>query len=503
MTTPNFFATKTLAATVAVACLFSSQANAQFERSEEIMKPYQAGVNALQAEQWEEAIVAFDQAITADDGTFTQLYFGRAEALRELEDYQNAIVGYQTALNAENDFAPAYNGLGICYREMGNIEFAVNAFRNGAQLDRRDASLAANLGDVLVNYTQNVEEAMQHLDRAIEMNPDDAETYRNRGWGHTLLREFDEGIVDFQKAIELDPEDYETYQRLATLYLAEEDYQDGIDALSKAIEFYEPEQSSEPDSNINGYLQRAEGRMLLAKLQETSAKERNLLYEGVIEDTDAILREFPDRFPQSGVALHRRGMALRMQNKYEEAITAFTDAIQLIPPGNEATYTGEAYLLRGICWFYQGQNKLARGDFKEAASKSLEDPRPYLWIGYTQAEEQEFRKAIESYGEAAARNPSYSLAYANRGLSYMQLEDYDKAIDNFNEAIRAEPTEPKHFYKRGIAHEELGEWQKALHSYNLALLRDDQFQDAREGAARALRQLGRPNLGDLQENAVQ
>ena len=84
----------------------------------------------------------------------------------------------------------------------------------------------------------------------------------------------------------------------------------------------------------------------------------------------------------------------------------------------------------------------------------------------------------------------------------MQLEDYEKAVDNFNNAIRAEPTQPTHFFKRGVAHEILGEWQKALDSYNLALLRDSSFDEARRGAARALRKLGRPGLGEQYENKV-
>jgi len=498
---------RNLVAVVAIAlcCLLPNGASAQqFGPNETVKAAYEAGVALQEAGDHEGALQKFDEGIAADaEGIFAPLHFAKAESLRELEDYENAITSYKIAITIDGKLAPAYNGRGVCFREQGNLELALNDFRTAAEYDRRDPSIAANLGDILVNNAQNPVEAMPYLDRAIELKPDDAESYRNRGWAHALLRDFEKGIVDLNKAIELDPSDYETYQRLANAHLAEEDYQLSIDALSKAIEYYEPEENSDPDTYITGYLQRAASRMTLAKEADQTPEQRSKLYSEIVADTDAVLAEFPDRFPEAGLALYRRGTALRMQGLYSEAIIAFTDAIQLIPAGSEGSYSGEAYLIRGICWFYQGQNDLARGDFKEAAALSLVDPLPYLWIGYTQAEKGQFRKAIESYGEAVSRSPSFALAHVNRGLAYMQLKDYDKAIANFNDAIRSEPTEPKHFYKRGKAHEELEEWEKALDSYELALHRDGNFAAANQGAARALQALGRPGLGNQFQNRVQ
>ncbi len=379
--------------------LLTAASHAQFERDPEAVSAYEAGQAALEAEEWEEAIVAFTKATTVDS-TYDAAHFGRAEALREIEDFQNAVSSYQKSLDINPNNAEAYNGRGVCFREMQDLNLALNDFQNAAELDRSNPEIAANLGDILVNNAQDPVQAMQYLDRAIELDPENAEAYRNRGWAHTLLQQFEDGIEDLSKAIELDPEDYETHQRLASVHLSEKEFQKGIDSLSLAIQYYEPEESADPDSYINGYLQRAAARTMLAKEEETSAEQRKQLYAEVVADADAVLEEFPDRFPESGVAMHRRGMALRMQGLFGEAITAFTDAIQLIPAGSEGTYSGEAYLTRGICWFYQGQNDLARGDFREAATQSLTDPLPHLWIGYTFAEENDYRKAIEYYGEA-------------------------------------------------------------------------------------------------------
>jgi len=493
--------------------LLPPSAFAQTGRNPELVELFQQGVAALQEEKYEEAIALLDQVLAGDD-TFGEAALAKGDAYRGLEEYENAIRSYQSAeqtfaayegVEKNKALAAIYNGRGISYRELGDpnlLGLALNDFRNAAELDSNNPEVEANLGEILVNNAQDLTQAMQYLDRAIEGNPEDAEAYRNRGWAHSLLREFEDGIADLKKAIELDPDDYETYQRLANVHLAQDEAQEGIDALSKAIEFYEPKDSGEPETYIGGYLQRAQAALGLAKKEDTPEEKRTQLYDSVIADTNAILDEFPDRFPQSGLAMYYRGAAQRMKGLFAEAITSLTDAIQLIPAGQDSNYVSEAYLLRGICWFYQGQINLARGDFREASSQSLVDPRPSLWMGYCHAKEEDFRKAIESYGNAAAKQPNFSLAYINRGLAYMQLKDYDKAVENFNEAIRAEPTEPKHFYKKGLAHEMNDELQKALDSFQLALLRKGDYADANRAASRVLQKMGRPGLGQQYQNRV-
>ena len=466
-----------------------------------LVKAFEAGKAAMADENWEEALVAFEEATKFDQPpTFAELYFNIGEALREREDYKNAIDNYRLAISIENNYAQAHNGLGVCYREQTQYDVALSSFQNAEQFDRRDPSIAANLGDIYINIFRQASEGLPYLDRAIELDPENAEAYRNRGFGHLQLKEYEESIADLNKAAELDPKDYKIYELLAAAHQIEEDYTESIDAIGKAIQAYEPEDSGDPDAYISGYLSRALQRFTLAKEGDRSQQERDELYELIVADTEFVLEEFPDRFPDAGTAQFRKGLAKRMQGLFAEAITAFTDSLQIIPAGQTASYAGEAYLYRGICWFYQGQTSLARGDFKEAAAQNFADPLPHLWIGFTQAKDGDYRRAIESYGEAAAKSPNFSLAYVNRGLAYMQLKDYEKAGDNFNRAIRAEPTEPSHYYKSGRAHEAQGRWQEALAFYNLALQRNSEYEDARSGAARSLQALGRSNLSEIQEN---
>ncbi|MCG8450471.1 MAG: tetratricopeptide repeat protein [Pirellulales bacterium] len=493
-----------VAISLSLALHFQIPAKAQegFVRDPEAVKAFEAGTQLLEQEKWDDAITAFTKA-TEIDPTLPEAFLGLGDALRALEDYQTAITNYRQALDINPKLARALYGRGVCYKELGDFNAAATDIGEASQLDRKDPEIAADWGELLVNTVRDPVRAIRFLDTAIELNPSNAEAYRNRGSAHILLRDFDEAVRDLEKSLEVDPDDFETYTTLATVYLYQEEYEPAIEALSSAIEKYEPEESQDPDSYISGYLSRADAEIKLAKLKETPEQQKKALYDAAIADADAVLEEFPDRFPESGLALHRRGVALRMQGRLGEAIKTLTDAIQLAPAGERGGYISEAYLKRGICWHYQEQGSLARGDFEQAATINFEDPLPHLWIGYTYAQEEDYRKAIDSYGEAVSRNPAFPLIYINRGLAYIQLEEYNKGVENFNEAIRHESDDfsmARHFYKRGIAYLRLEEYQKAFDSFHLATLNDETYEAAFRQASAALRKLGKPSLAEQYEN---
>lgn len=482
-------------------CFVATLASAQEQRTPEAETAYQAGLEQLEQENWEAALTAFSQAVEIDD-TDVEALIGIGDALRGLEDYGSAQQSYMGALLLDDQLARAHYGQGVCFREMGDINSAFASFNNAVDIDRNDPEIAADLGDLMVNNTEDAVGAMRLLDKAIALDPTNADAFRNRARAHAVMGESEEAIADLLKSSELDPTAYETFDTLARVHLNEEEFEEAISAFQQAIEAYEPEKNSDPILYANGYLELARTRLRLATQDDTTPARREKLYEAVIADTEKVLEEFPDQMPEAGFARYRQGQALRLQKRYGESIKALTEAIQLIPGGREGSYIANAYLKRGICWHYQGQDSLARPDFMDSASIQFEDPLPHLWLGYSYAQEGDYRKAIESYGDAVAKSPNFALAYMNRGLAYMQLGEFGKAVDNFNEAIRHEPTQPEHYFKRGVAHLKREEFQKALDSYDMAILYDKDVAKYHRGAALALRALGHESLAEQQEAHV-
>lgn len=484
--------------------LFNAPADAQLTRDPQATAAYEEGQKLLQEKKYDEAIGAFAKA-TEIDNTFAEAFLGRADALRAMEDYSAALQFYRQAESMNPKLAKIYLGRGICYRELGQFDLAASDFNNAMELDRKDPEIAANLGEFLATKTQDPASAIRVLDKAIELDPNNAKAYLNRALAHTQLRHFNEAEADITKSIELKNDDFETYSTQATIYLFQDTpdkLPQAIQALTNAIDNYknrEKQESSDPKIYTQGYLLRSDANLKLANNEKTPDDKREEYYKNVIADADVVLAENPEQYPLSGQALYRKGVALRMEGKYGEAIKAFTDAIQQLPSGDSGSYAAEAYQKRGICWHMQGENRLARGDFQQAASIDYADPLPHLWIGYTFAEEGDYRSAIDAYGEAIARNPSFSLPYINRGLAYVQLGEYQRAADNFNEAIRVEPDSADNFVKRGRAYMMLEEFEKAYNSFHLATLNDENNAEAFEAAAAALRQLGRASAAETYE----
>jgi tetratricopeptide (TPR) repeat protein len=481
----------------------AAQSGSTVTRAPEATEPFEQGLQLMSEGKLKEALAALNQAIAAD-GTFPEAYIAKADVLKELQDYQSAAIVYSRALELSSSLstaaiAAAYNGRGECFMEITPPDYnmAMNDFTNALDLDRSNAQALSNLGHIYVNFAQDPQKGLDRLDEALAINAEDARGLRDRGMAHAQLREFDEATADVKKAIEVDSKDYENYSTLATIYLFQDKFAEAADALGQAITAYAPKKRGESKTFITGYLFRADTRLRLGESETVPAK-REAAFEGVIADADAVVAEVQDRFPEAGRALYRKGRAERMLERYSDAVDSLTRAIQGVPSGQSIEYIADAYLFRGICWYHIGSLDLARGDFEQASATGggFQDPRVFLWIGYTYHSQGDYRQAIEQYSKAIAKSPNFALAYVNKGRAYMDLHEYRKAVESFNDAIRCEPEVGEHYYSVGFACIKLEEYQRAVDFLTLALKRPEPQRKMYAAMATALRGLGRDELAE-------
>ncbi len=496
-----------LACSVAAVVLSQGAVRAQeaSQPSTEVMWPQEAvdatnaGLKLLSEEKWQEALAQFNSAILAE-GAYPPAWFGKGEALREMEDYQSAASAYTKAIDLDQNLAAAFNGRGECMLELQQIDAAATDFNYALEKTPADPKVLSNIGHILVNYSRDAaaaNTAIRRLDDALAGNPEDARAYRDRGYAHALLREFDKAEADIKKAAEIEPADHENFAVLANVYLFQDDYAQAIDALGKAITAYQPEKRGDPEVFVDGYRLRADARLKLAE-KEKDAKKAEESLNAVIADADTIIDKFEGRFPEEGRAYYRKGRAQRMLKQYSDAVNSFTRAVSDIPPGQEVEYVADALMYRGICWYYMGEPDLARGDFEQASStgSGYQDPRIFLWIGFTHHQQGNHRDAINSYGEALAKSPGYALAHINKGRAYMDLKEYKRAIECFNDAIRSEPDVGENYYNVGFAYLQMEEYKKAADFFRLALLQKNPQPKMFSKMAEALRKLGKNDLAD-------
>jgi tetratricopeptide (TPR) repeat protein len=467
-----------------------------FRRLPEVEEAYGRGVALLKEGKFKEALLEFNQATQADE-TWGEAFLGKAEAMKALEDYQGATLAYSRAIQYLPRSAAALNGRGECALELNQIDAAAADFAQALELDPTNPVVLSNLGHIMANYTRDPQSAIRRLDDALAQNDKDARAFRDRGYAHALLRNFKAAEADLAKAAEIDPNDYENYAMMANIYLFQDNFQGGIESLTKAIDAYKPKLPTDPQKYLTGLLSRADAWLRVGEKEADPARAAQA-FEAAVQDADAVINDNPDRVPEAGRAQFRKGRALRMLQRYSEAVDAFTLALESVPSDQQVEYIADAYMFRGICWYYIGSHDLARGDFEQASSVGggFQDPRIFLWIGFTHHQQGEYREAIEAYSEAVAKAPSFALAHTNRGRAYMDLGEYDKAIASFNDAIRAEPSVGEHYYNVGFAYAEKNDWLKAEHFLNIALRKENPQPKMYSLMATVLRERGRADLAE-------
>jgi Tfp pilus assembly protein PilF len=179
--------------------------------------------------------------------------------------------------------------------------------------------------------------------------------------------------------------------------------------------------------------------------------------------------------PKEPMSYYGQGIVYRQLNQLDDAVRAFSTALNSLPDGD---LKADAYLRRGVVWFYKGEYGIAWEDFDEAAGLLPEQPIPVLWKGLARARQDRWLEAVNDYASAIDLNPRFAAPYINRGLAYMALNEPRKAIHDFNQAIRNDPLDAATYFKRGVAYGRYGKLRDAIDSYSEAIRLKPDYAEA-------------------------
>ena len=116
-----------------------------------------------------------------------------------------------------------------------HIDKAVEAYSHAIDLDPDNADTYNNSG--LTYFIRGeVEHAIEKYNRAIKLKPNLAAAYNNRGMAYGKKGDMERAIEDCSTAIKLDPNDASAYNNLGNAYCAIGDVEHAIGDYTKAIE---------------------------------------------------------------------------------------------------------------------------------------------------------------------------------------------------------------------------------------------------------------------------
>ena len=112
---------------------------------------------------------------------------------------------------------------------------AIIYYNKAIQLNPDFAATYNNRGVAKKNL-QDYTGAITDYNKAIQLNPEDAKAYLNRGVAKNDLQDYTGAITDYNKAIQLNPEDAEAYYNRGNVNIYFKDYTKAITDFNKAIQ---------------------------------------------------------------------------------------------------------------------------------------------------------------------------------------------------------------------------------------------------------------------------
>ena len=180
-----------------------------------------------------EAVRNYKKAIEADSN-YAQAYNNLGISLHKLENIDEAIDNYKKAINLKKDFAEAFNNLGSAKKALNKTNEAIEFFKKAINLKPHYAEAYNNLG-LVYDDLGNKEEALENFNKAIKIKPDYAEAHNHLGTVLRDLTRFDESLSSYYKSIEFNPDKEKVYNNLGNLYNNLGKYNEATQAYKNAI----------------------------------------------------------------------------------------------------------------------------------------------------------------------------------------------------------------------------------------------------------------------------
>jgi tetratricopeptide (TPR) repeat protein len=313
----------------------------------------------------------------------------------ELGRYDEAIKLFDKAIDINSSYSPAWKAESYAYLTLEDYENGLEYINRYLDVNKTDPEALILKGwalDEIGDYPGRYNEAIEVLDKAIDLDPQNAWAWSNKGNALTDLGRYPEAIQAFNKAIELEPLYALAYSNKGWSLDEQGKYDEAIEALDRAIEL--------------------DPQLALAWCNKGNTLTNQGKYDEAIEALDQAI----GLDSQLALAWNNKGVALTNQGKYDEAIKVLDKAIDLDPQ-------------LALAWNNKGWALNRKG---------------------------KYNKAIIVLDKAIDLDPQLASAWNNKGVALNGNGKYDKAIQAFDNATEIDPELAAAWFGKSIALKGLG-----------------------------------------------
>jgi tetratricopeptide (TPR) repeat protein len=370
--------------------------------------------------EFDQAVEAFDAALALEPD-FSAALAGKGAVLYLLERYEDALEALEKALRLEKNRYPfALTARGRVLRRLGRAEEAERSLRDSLALDALQPLALTELAE-LVHADGRVQEALELSQRALEFDQNLVPALLARANALRAMGRYGDAVAPLERATEVEPDDAWSQAVLGDTLLALGHAHRALAHLDNALEL-------EP-----GHV------FALATKGQALRLQRNL-NEAIVH-----LREAIERAGESDATgwIHTElGEALRLSNRYAEALDEFGQALKL-DPNNPWALAGYGSVLQSVQRYPEALELLDRA-LGLARTRFALVTKAIVLIDIGR-----YREAIELLDEVSRAGPPDGWVLRLKGWAAELLEEGDMALAAYREALNVEPS--SEWAERGVA----------------------------------------------------
>ena len=389
-------------------------------------------------EDYQKAIDFYSVAIDSNMTEIHLAYRNRGASYDALEEYDKALVDYDSVLAKKPDYSSVYNDIGNTLQSQKKYDESIRNYDIAIGLQMENLHFPHYNKGRAYNSKKDYPAAIIAYTKAIEINPNYLNSYHGRGLCYYKSGQYQLALQDYTKAIDAGINNaHLTYYNRAVLYDAQKEFNQAIEDFTKALEI-------KPD-----YLDAYHGR----GLSYYSSKQ----YQNALQDyTKGIDGGISDSY----LTYYNRGLVYDVLQNYDLSIQDYLKVLEEKPD-----YSGAYYRL-GIAYDNIGQFQSSIDAFEKYLEYHPEETSVYNRIANAYLDIPNIEAAIATYKKAIELNmPDLHIPYRNLGLAYNRNGQYAEAIKYYEKALEIDPTYVSTYIDIGIANKNLGENQKAIDAF--------------------------------------
>lgn len=363
--------------------------------------------------------------------------------------------------------------LGLAYEANGYDVAALESYRQAEAL-AGDAFEWPYLQAILLQQQARLDEALERMDRALEIDPDYAPAWLWRGYWLFDVDRIDEAETSFSNGLDLGA------GAPAVVGQARVHLRRGNAAM--ALELLEPLSETLDHPLVFRVLGRAlrdlgrvdEARLALGKGREA----RQLTWEDpVLDRRTAFIAGFGGRMLQA------------------ESLVASGDAAEALPILEELVVDWPEHAtlqnLLAVAYSHTGDSDRSLAVLEEAVKRAPEYYPLHLNLAGAYDDRGDYERALAFINRAIEIHPTFGVAHERKGVVLMRMGRYEEALRALDTATRHDARDPEVFYFAGVIESNFERWPGAIERFQQAIEVDPAFTKAYIHMARSYGELRR------------